>query len=413
MELNVETTNNPQSRIDKYAEILKKALPIIYFIFGVSLISSITLIDLMKSIIFVLYIPLIIKHKELFKKNVIGYLFIVYSAIFIVSTIFTINPNMNFFAYKLFINVLMFPVGVVAIQVHRKELKWLVYGLWLGSVIQFVLVLYQSLSGVDRPSGTVNTPSQFSSVALISMLLLTTMPSYIEKVRGKKYLPYLVSFLSAGLVFASIVLSKTRGAIIAGVIGVFVYIVIYIIAFKREHGLLMLGSFILILGACYMIVTMYFPDTANKIHSIFVYGETYEGDCRFEIYETSMDMINEQPFIGHGPYTFELEYNGCTKAYHSHNNYLETAYSMGIPALLILIAIDIIAVILLLRSIFSEKNRYYGRLASLGLLASYAGYFIYGMTDLTLFNATVSPLLFLGIGVISNIKALRKKSQPK
>lgn len=403
------TNNKPQNRLDKYSSLIRKALPFIFFIFGVSLISSITLIDILKSVIFVLYIPLIIKHRDLFKKNVIGYLFLVYSVIFITSTILSVSPNMDYiFAYKLFINVLMFPVGVVAIQIHRRELKWLVYGLWLGSVIQFAFVFYQSLSGVKRPSGTVNTPSQFSSVAIISMLLLTTMPAYIEKIRGRKYLPYIVSFLSAGLVFASIVLSKTRGAIIAGVVGILVYIVIYIIAFKRKHGLVMLGSFILILGVLYMGVVAYFPKTADKVHSIFVYGDTYEGDCRFAIYETSMEKIEERPLIGHGPYTFELEYNSCTKAYHSHNNYLETAYSMGIPALVLLILIDIICVVLLLRVILSHDYRFYARLASLGLLASYAGYFVYGMTDLTLFNATVSPLLFLGIGLISNIKALKE-----
>ena len=148
---------------------------------------------------------------------------------------------------------------------------------------------------------------------------------------------------------------------------------------------------------------LFFPTTIDKINSITNYHNSFEGKCRIAIYEKAYHSILDKPIIGNGPFTFFLKKGKCNFARHCHNNYLEIAYDSGILALLLIIIIDVIIALKLIGGIVKKDNKYSLKLIYISLIASYIAYFVYGISDLVMYNATLSPLVFLGIGIISDM----------
>jgi len=417
------TTIKPTSTIlDRYILNIGKILPAIFFIFGIALTSSITLIDIIKVIIFIIYLPIaIFKWKE-FKNNIIAILMLIFTFLFVLSSIISTKTNINIMAIKLFVNIFLFPTGVMAITFHSKELKWLIYGLVLGSLIQFVLVLIQAIYNINftitfseigvfpstRPAGTVNTHSQYSSIAIIVSPLALIFPAIMSSTKHKRLIQ-VFSIVSSGLIFFGVVLSKTRGAMIGCLIGLLAFIILYIMAFKKNKiGLIILFGFFAMLVISFFVISFFLPSVSEKISTIITYNERAEGQCRMAIYEEAIRRITNSPIIGNGLYTLYYTKEGCSITYHCHNNYLEIVYGMGIFALLVILINDGIILVKSVKGTLNKNISNDKRLISIGIFSTYICFIVYGLSDLILFNATLTPLLFFGIGIISKIDLSRK-----
>lgn len=407
-----------------YLNFINKLIPILFLIFGFGVASSISIIEATKTIIMILYLPLLIIYIKTFKYNIISYLMVIYSVLFILSTVFTSNHDMNPFAYKLFINTLMFPAGVLAINFHKHHLKYIIYGLCIGSLLQLPIIVIQSVYGIGttvtlpelviithntRPSGTHNWPSQYSSVALIASFVIMMLPlsSLKKKFKLNSITMRLIAFFSSLMIFAGIVLSKTRGAMIAYIISiiVFIFLSMFFLNNKKAGIIFLIGLLIFIL-IFYFMAVLFFPNTIDKINSITNYHNSFEGKCRIAIYEKAYHSIVEKPLTGNGPFTFFQKSGRCNFARHCHNNYLETAYDSGITALLTIVIIEILIAFKLIKGIMRKNQDYHVKLIYISLITAYCAYFIYGLSDLVMYNATLSPLLFFGIGLISDINKI-------
>lgn len=414
------TEQGSTNRIDNYLKFLKKIIPILFFIFGFSVTTSISLTEISKALIFILFIPLFIVYRKLFYKNVIGILLLVFVIFLGISVVLSKNINASVECLPRYTNLLLFPVGVIAISLYKNQLKWVLYGLLIGSLIQFGIIIFEAVFNVfiridilwgikivkdSRPKGTHLYPLYYASVAVMVSMLVTALPSFIDKLKSKKAIFHILALMFSLLIFIGIVLSKTRGAMIAYVVAFFVFILLYLITFKKKKTILILVlSLILIFSVFSFILVNYFPETIDKIFSIFTYTDSFEGKCRLSIYEESMKQILQKPIFGNGPLTFYYSCASYHSAWHSHNNYLETAQNTGISGLLIIIIIDIIILISLIKGIINNHNNYYLGLIYIALLSAYIANFVYGMTDYTLFGATSAPLLFFGMGIISKLK---------
>lgn len=408
--------NNNLNLSEKYFKFLEKIVPFLFFLFGFSIIISISLMEISKVIIFVIYLPSFIIKFKVFKKNIIAYLLL---TLFIMSFIsILVRPPEDYSFYIKYLNILLFPVGVMAVHLHKYKLKWLIWGLFAGATIQTIIIIIEFVNNIDirfsnkitihknpeRYHGTQATPLLYSSVVLITSFLVIIIPFFFKKLAEKKYLAYIIGLIFSLFFFTGILLSETRGAIVGYITSIIVFQLLFFIFVKhnKKKSLLMLIGILGFATIFFSVLFNIFPSLLNRVLTIRNFFESYGGRLRLGIYSTAMEEILENPLFGRGFIRFQAP-DGNRVAWHSHNNYFQIGVNNGIIGIAILIITDIIVGIKLLIGLIKNRFCFYKSLIYISLICAYISNIIYGLSDCTLFGASSSPLIFFGIGVISEL----------
>lgn len=416
-----ETNYQPQGNLKKYFDIVSKIIPVLLGIFGISLVLSVTMTEIVKSVMFLLYIPYYMYYRrQIFKRNFIGLFLLLFIIWTIISTIFSPDINRSLYVYKFYINIIMFPVGICVTLFHTKQLKWFIFGLIAGSIIQLIFVVIcavfeikidiesfnLNITSYNRPTGTQNTPGNYASVSVMATLFIMMLPIFMQKTKVRT--AQIIAYITAILIFTGIIISKTRGAMIACFIAIILYIFIYAFVFgKKRSGIILSIVTVFSIGALLLIFYLLFPDIIKRIGTIFNYFETNEGSCRYVIYEKSFLSVLDKPILGHGPYTFFMDLKRCNAVYHSHNNYLEIAYASGLPALIFFVAMEVLVIFKLFKNMLKNKSNHLKGIFYLALLTSYTAFMMYSFSDYMLVNVSASPFVFFMLGIISRSESLR------
>jgi O-antigen ligase len=261
-----------------------------------------------------------------------------------------------------------------------------------------------------RPSGTYTKPALYASIAAITALLTLSIPYILKKhndSKKRKILYHTIFYVVSIIIFFGIILSKTRGAMIAIAFSYFLYLFLHFLFLNRTKRLIIIFIIILILVICFLLILInIFPSILSKLESIINYFGSYEGNIRLNIYKTAWNEILEHPIIGNGPNTFHFYYQEKLYSWHSHNNYLEIAYGSGIPALITFLVMEIMLILKLIKYIINKNKKHINKIIALSILCAYITNILYGLSDYIIFAVTASPLLFFGIGLVSNIQAL-------
>jgi putative inorganic carbon (hco3(-)) transporter len=207
--------------------------------------------------------------------------------------------------------------------------------------------------------------------------------------------------LCAGLAF-----SRSRMGILAAASSVLV--IFALIAISRFHGrmssLLAAMFIVLSIGLAVWIGPGPIVSRFQNVHDEY----SFTGQSRVSIWHDALPLIQHHPWLGTGLGTFPIAYTSGQTAFfgrfvnHAHNDYLEFATDLGIPAALILfVSIALILARAVRTFLFGDRD--FERVVALGCVGSIVAILLHSFADFNLYipaNALLfSAILGLGIAV--------------
>ncbi|MEX0899229.1 MAG: O-antigen ligase family protein [Gammaproteobacteria bacterium] len=189
--------------------------------------------------------------------------------------------------------------------------------------------------------------------------------------------------IAGTLVFLLIGLGGSRGVLLSAIAGVVVALVLGNRANRIKGGYLIAGGIIGLIAANLLLA----GHLSSRIATL---SEPLEaGRIRFVLWKSVLPLIEASPITGYGPGMLQHVWppfravNENTAGYFAHNSYLDFAVAGGIPAMLMVIGLFLLA----LHAAWRAKAAWPA--AALTVL------FIHGLVDFTLLVS--SPLFLLGI----------------
>ena len=208
--------------------------------------------------------------------------------------------------------------------------------------------------------------------SLMVMVLPLPCAMYINSNRNNRFSfnpKSLFYLLVAFVLFSALIASQTRSSWVAFAYA-FILSTIYFIVFKRKY---LFHFFIISLTFTFSLFILNLKKSessltnrADSIKTEFKKKDEYGGSGRLKIWEMTINVIKKHPFLGVGPEnlkpSLQTEFKDDLNAYwrrkgttidKAHNEYLHTASTIGIPALLLLISIYFLA----LRNLYDQKKK--------------------------------------------------------
>ncbi|MGD0402571.1 MAG: O-antigen ligase family protein [Candidatus Acidiferrales bacterium] len=213
---------------------------------------------------------------------------------------------------------------------------------------------------------------------------------------------------------AALIFSRSRMGILAATASVLV--IFALIAISRFHGptssLLAAMFIVLSIGLALWIGP---GPIVSRFQNV---GDEYSlgGPSRVSIWRDALPLIRQHPWFGTGLGTFPIAYTSGQTAFlgqfvnHAHNDYLEFASDLGIPAALLLFAAIVLILARAVRT-FLFSHRDFERVVALGCAGSIVAILLHSFADFNLYipaNALVfSAILGLAVSVRSEAAPLR------
>jgi O-antigen ligase len=137
-------------------------------------------------------------------------------------------------------------------------------------------------------------------------------------------------------------------------------------------------------------------------------GQEYElrDQSRLSIWRDAMGLIERHPLFGTGLGTFPVAYTSVQTAFlgqfvnHAHNDYVELASDLGLPAALALFASFFFVLARAARA-FRSSMRNFDQAVALGCVGSLVAILLHSLTDFNLYmpaNALIFSVV-LGLGI--------------
>ena len=283
------------------------------------------------------------------------YAVIVYILISLISALLCeINPKSVHEVSHLLLYVFLF----ACIYIGKREMftKWHLYlflaALAFGS-INGIVQFFNEVGILGRQAyhdrfplritGTFSNSLTFTG--FYGMSLFFVLP--FLQARGTRF-----RILVAGLLLllaTALVLAFARGALLAGVLTSFLFVLM-----NRKYVI----HFVLILLLIVVVVFLFMPDYVSRFEVAFTEHLTVSGEqSRMVIWTAAWDFFTENPFFGIGTGSFRTAYEiwkpspEYEAVAHAHNQYLEALSTTGLLGFLAFIAILFIIFRKLLRSI--------------------------------------------------------------
>jgi putative inorganic carbon (hco3(-)) transporter len=245
------------------------------------------------------------------------------------------------------------------------------------------------------------------------------------------YLPLLFSLVFAGwrpgwpkwgrltlllctvLVLGMLLMTQSRGGWVATIVGLFILMALWGIVLPPSPGRKLLrGSVILIALLAIFSIQIVGPD---RIEAIWLNppAETVVGtletlNFRRELWPWAITAIGDFPFTGTGLGSFRhvafrlypLSIDPRYDISHAHNIFLQTALDVGIPGLIIYLALLLVAAVVGWRV---ARRNYTFQPVALGLLAGLAAFHVYGLADAIALGAKPGLILWMFFGILTGI----------
>jgi len=282
----------------------------------------------------VLFVLALLSRRHAFKRiSSTGYLFLGYIAVGFASCLF-VSEQFRPSAISLFRTFLqLFVVYWVAVSLFFKNEEFLRKSCMTFSFGCFILALcglfniggmaeITSENGMQRVTFEGLNPNYFAYMLAVSVVILAglLLNNSFKKLRHKILLaalavPQVMMIMSSG----------SRGALLALIVGLFLYLTP--LKFTGKRLVAVLGGAIIVCAIAY--VAFLDPVASGRI------GETIERDgkeSRNEIYYEAFRMVEERPFLGWGPKENEALLGRRFGKYYMnpHNLYLQVLMQNGI-----------------------------------------------------------------------------------
>jgi O-antigen ligase len=251
-----------------------------------------------------------------------------------------------------------------------------------------------------------DNPNFFGSYLVL--VLLITIPLYLNATIKKDKVLY---FISLCLTFVALIFSNTR----SGYVGVFlglVFITLFVIL-KRKHLWKKWAVLAVSMGILLSLINMteqgHYLNRINSVvkdsYSVATKRSTgHEGSSRIFIWKNSLPLIKEYFWVGSGPDSFEFvypnnkknkEFLGNSIVDKAHNEYLQIAITLGVPALLTYLGF----LYFILRRGFQAVKLAEGneKILLYGLIATIIGYLVQAFFNIS--TVPVAPIFWSILGI--------------
>lgn len=240
----------------------------------------------------------------------------------------------------------------------------------------------------------------------------------LRSVIGKSPIQKLVLSLAISVVLcAALIFSRSRMGILAAASSVLVIFALLTISrFHGRMGLLLAATFIL-LSICLAVWIGPGP-IVSRFQTV---GEEYSlgGLSRVSIWRDALPLMKHYPLLGTGLGTFPIAYTGNQTVFlsqfvnHAHNDYLEIAADLGIPAALILF-VSILSILGRTIRSFLFGGRDFERAVALGCAGSFVAILLHSFADFNLDIPANALLLstILGLAVSVRMPSSEARSEP-
>jgi putative inorganic carbon (hco3(-)) transporter len=208
-------------------------------------------------------------------------------------------------------------------------------------------------------------------------------------------------------------MTQSRGGWVATIVGLFILMALWGIVLPPSPGRKLLrGSVILIALLAIFSIQIVGPD---RIEAIWLNppAETVVGtletlNFRRELWPWAITAIGDFPFTGTGLGSFRhvafrlypLSIDPRYDISHAHNIFLQTALDVGIPGLIIYLALLLVAAVVGWRV---ARRNYTFQPVALGLLAGLAAFHVYGLADAIALGAKPGLILWMFFGILTGI----------
>ncbi|MDR7867200.1 MAG: O-antigen ligase family protein [Sporomusaceae bacterium] len=301
------------------------------------------------------------------------------------------------------------------------QLKRLVQAILASAGLVVVYGLYQYVQGVDisafewvdgeqfpllkmRVFSTLQNPNLLAGFLVIIAALAAGLGLNAEDRRCKMaYLALIVALL------VCLVFTYSRGAWLSVLAVVAAYGVLYS---RKTFWLLLFVPVVVVAGHDVLM---------ERLMSIVNPTDT-SAMLRIALWESTLAMIADRPLFGIGWGAYSLVYPAYdffindpdTIIYHAHNMYLHLAAEIGVPGLLVFLALMIGHARLALAMAENAANRWVSGLM-LGVLAAVIGLAVGGLTDYILFNPQIAMLFWLlnALTVVVHLNGYPTKNNTK
>jgi len=270
-------------------------------------------------------------------------------------------------------------------------------------------------TGTTRSGGGIANPIHFADVALLAGFV-GVLGVFAGSGRWR-----LLFFVSPLMAVAAVLLSGTRGAVVATVVMTVTMIVAAAAARLVSRRALVLGIGILAL-LCLAALQLGAGSLSGVQRVLADIGDTLingvptdtSTDLRLQMYLGGLRAFLSSPFIGHGPLTFtsaagalaDVPFDGVP---HLHNDLADMAASAGILGLMAYLFLLVAPIM----EVFSAPQAAVRAERSVVIITLVAGYFVMGLTN-AMFGILTVTTLFAAICILAGVLANeRPEGSPK
>lgn len=364
-------------------------------------------------------------------------LLLLYLSLALVATAFSVDPYVSFFgsvdklhgwlAWFCFISMFFFAYHLIPAGKTVAIIQTLVYASTLVAIygiLQHFFLEHIPGAGVqaERYTGFVKSwaffdnPNHFGTYLVIVMLLAMTL--YLMAKTTKQWAIYLGINC---LLLVPMLYTLSRGSWIALLLGMGLFTLF--VVYKQKHlwkrwGILLASYIIIFTTVNVSDSSFYFNRMASvgeDINSVLTDMDDSHraGSGRWGIWKRSLEVARDNPLLGTGPSTFSLVYftteeqRAASSLDNSHNDYIEIAMSMGLPALLVYLAFFVVV----LKKSLAAVHHLHGRekILMTGLIIVLVSYLVKVMFNISV--VTIAPIFWLLVGLTYAMAAISIESK--
>jgi O-antigen ligase len=363
---------------------LERLLPLFITIFVLFSLVSISLSQIMLAHAFVVLAILIAAKQIKIRFPAFFWSAIAYCALSILSSVFSVNPQISLIDSKDLLLFLIIPIVYMGLR-HTHEIKRANLALLVSAYISIFYCLFiyvfKAAPG-ERVQGFVgHYMTQAGVMLLFGALALSLFIFSREKTRYLWGLGYLLAVLI-------LILTSTRSAWIGMVIATSVVLFVY----KPK-------TLIIVPLATALILLLSPREVKNRASSIFS-TRSFSNAQRLEYLKAGIKIIKEYPVFGTGPNTVEMEFQNpkyglseeAKQNVHLHNNILQIAAERGIPTLLAWFVLMAWIFISLVKLIPNKDPAIFP--LTVAAVAAFLAHFAAGFFEYNFADAEVAALFF-------------------
>ncbi len=353
------------------------------------------------------YILLLIFIIDIFKKRVNSFppplytrVFVVFTAYFLIATVFSIDFISALKARNIPIHLMI--VYIVGNEkFSRRFFSWILYVFFFGCTVSSIYAVIQKISGISRVTGFFGDYQTLAGILSVCILILSSCILNMKPVKKR-----VVSLMAVILLInmTALYFTFTRSALIGLIFGLVVLFYI-----RAKWTLFVFISIVfLLLGISLhspkseigdLVLSIMFP--RDRASSRFIVNRD-----RIDMYGDSLKIVKKHPLTGIGYETLDIVYHDpewdleASKQYtRISSNYFNVLVSSGIPGFLTYMIYIGATLYLLVRALGALKGSVYYSFSA-GVAASMVFTMTAGLFEPVFFDPKIRFLMYYFIGLV-------------